>query len=118
MSVLSMMRNTCKLSTKSESQSTATGGLVPTWVTSANTTQCSIQQGGGNENQQQGREMFSRFYNVYFPAGTQVFNTMRLHDITGPSGLAAGTILEVTSPPVDHAGVGAYVMVTATEVVE
>lgn len=112
MSALRMMRNTCTISRKTESIASANGYPGVTWADTTGV-QCSIQVASGREDVSR-RETGAKTYNCYFPYGTDVQTKDVLKSISGPAGVAAN--LSVTSPPIDHSGQGAYVMVTAVEI--
>lgn len=116
MSATSMMRNTCTITPVTESTNATTGELTETDGTPVTSVTCSIQQAGGSEFISQGRLEGQRAFNCYFPVGTAIENNSRISAIAGASGIASGTVLKVTSPPQDHAGRNAYVMVTAEEI--
>lgn len=114
MTASSMMRNTCIVSVKTPTQSTASGAPVYTWVDNASAVACSVQQSSGFEAMAQYRETGKRQFNIYFPAGTVITTGDRLNTITG-AGVSSALIIDVTSPPQDHAGRSAYLMVTGEE---
>ena len=118
MSATSMMRNTCTITPVTESQTSTTGELTETDGTPVTLVTCSIQQNGGSEFLQQGRLDGQRSFSCYFPAGTTIATNSRISTIVGASGIASDVVLKVTSPPQDHAGRSAYLMVTAEEINE
>ncbi len=115
MSATSMMRNTCTVTHAANTQA-ATGAVIKTYGGSVDLlVQCSVQINGGDERNFQQRLQGERQLSVFFPPGTNVSAGDRLTTIAGVSGITSSEVFEVTSPPQDHAGRGAYVMVTATE---
>lgn len=114
MTASSMMRNTCVIAAKTASQSTASGAPTYSWANQSPAVACSVQQSSGFESNAQYRETGKRQFNIYFPAGTVVTTGDRLNTITG-AGVSSALIIDVTSPPQDHAGRSAYLMVTGEE---
>ena len=114
MSAISMMRNTCQITTATEGTS-STGELTTTFATSVTPTICSIQQVTGREAIYQGRLQGVRQFEIFFPVGTSVSAQSTLTGFTGPSGLDSSLVLEVLTDPIDHAGRNAYIMVGAEE---
>ena len=117
MSALSMMRNTCTIERSANTQSTY-GTAMKTYTSTYTGVACSVQINSGSEGNYQQRLQGVRQLSIFFPAGTDVIASDRIKTIAGVSGIASGDIFEVTSPPEDHAGRNAYVMVSATEINE
>lgn len=114
MSALSMMRNTCTITRGTDAVSSF-GTPVKTYASLYTGVACSVQINSGSEGNYQERLQGFRSLSIFFPASTDVTAADRITAIAGVSGITAGEVFEVTSPPEDHAGRGAYVMATATE---
>lgn len=115
MPAISMMRNTCTIRAVADAQSTSSAGLTRTVGSDVTGVTCSIQQTGGSSGNYEGRILGVRQFEVFFPAGTVVGVGYLLTGFSGPSGLSSGDVLQVTSDPVDNAGMASYVVVTAQE---
>jgi hypothetical protein len=116
MSLAALLVNTCTITPRTPGDDTATGGVLWTDGTPVTGVACNVQQISGFEAALAGRETGRREFNVYFPIGTTIAVTSKLSAFTGASvGGLSGITLEVTSPPIDHSGRGAYLMVTARE---
>lgn len=116
MSATSLMPNTCTLTPVINAQSSASAGMTTTFGTQVSGVTCGIQTSGGFEAVREYRETGRRSFNCYFPPGTTIDIGYMISGVTGSSieGMSA-KFLRVTSPIQDHAGRGAYIMVTAEE---
>lgn len=120
MSVAGLLNSTCTITHKTPLQDTNTYGYTPRWGTGDTpSVPCAVQALSGSEHEYAARETGEAAYAVYFAAGTSVVATDRLKTfayVNGATHPLASVTLEVSSPPVDHAGRGAYVYVEARRV--
>lgn len=120
MSVLSMMNSTCTITHKTPLQNATTGEYTPRWGTGDTPSiRCSVQALSASESEYAARETGESVYAVFFPSGTSVVTTDRLKSfayVNGGTHPLASATLEVSSPPVDHAGRGAYLYCEARRV--
>lgn len=105
-----MLVNTCSINRPAESQAT-TGESVKVFTTLYSGVPCNVQTTDGAEDRQYARETGMRSGVAYFSPGTDILNGDQIITVAGQISGFSGCTLEVVSPPIDHAGRGAYTAV-------
>ena len=114
MSVTSMLNLTCRVRTKSHTQSTTTGMPV---AALANLTgvRLALQAQSAWESVAQGAERGNRVFDAYFEHATAVTVGDTIDEI-GPDAVWADRSMSIVSPPVDETGRGVYYRCEVIEV--
>lgn len=108
MSVLGLLNKTCTIRRPTATDNTVTGSTGYTYADAATNVPCAVQVSTATDG-------FTPVptnettYNVFFAYGADVTSNDRLTNITGLTNFS----LAVTSEPIDDAGRGAYIRVTA-----
>ena len=113
MSVTSMLNLTCRVRTKSHTQSTTTGMPVPA-LAGVTGVRLALQAMSASESIKAGAERGEILFDAYFEHGEAVATGDTI-DQLGPDLVWSDRTFSITSPPIDATGRGVYYHCTAKE---